>query len=134
VKSGRGSITRPQLTGMLVVAAGRGECSTGRRSQHCVVAALMRLKSIGLRGRASEMESPHAEQWQVRSKELRAQAKQMISPEAKSLMLGVADDYEHLTQIAEAMALIRSVLASAIGESRIQDPAMLEPPGSGNAS
>ena len=75
------------------------------------------------------MESPHAEQWQVRSKELRAQAKQMISPEAKSLMLGVADDYEHLTQIAEAMALIRSVLASAIGESRIQDPAMLEPPG-----
>jgi len=94
----------------------------------------MRLKSIGLRGRASEMESPHAEQWQVRSKELRAQAKQMISPEAKSLMLGVADDYEHLTQIAEAMALIRSVLASAIGESRIQDPAMLEPPGSGNAS
>ena len=94
----------------------------------------MRLKSIGLRGRASEMESPHAEQWQVRSKELRAQAKQMISPEAKSLMLGVGDDYEHLTQIAEAMALIRSVLASAIGESRIQDPAMLEPPGSGNAS
>ena len=94
----------------------------------------MQLKSIGLRGRASEMESPHAEQWQVRSKELRAQAKQMISPEAKSLMLGVADDYEHLTQIAEAMALIRSVLASAIGESRIQDPAMLEPPGSGNAS
>ena len=92
-------------------------------------AALMRLKSIGLK-----MESPHAEQWQVRSKELRAQAKQMISPEAKSLMLGVADDYEHLTQIAEAMALIRSVLASAIGESRIQDPAMLEPPGSGNAS
>jgi hypothetical protein len=38
----------------------------------------------------------------------------MISPEAKSLMLGVAHDYEHLTQIAEAMALIRSVLASAI--------------------
>ena len=88
----------------------------------------MRLKSIGLRGRASEMESPHAEQWQVRSKELRAQAKQMISPEAKSLMLGVADDYEHLTQIAEAMALIRSVLASAIGD---HDPG---PPGSGNTA
>jgi hypothetical protein len=38
----------------------------------------------------------------------------MISPEAKSLMFGVADDYEHLTQIAEAMELMRSVLASAI--------------------
>ena len=38
----------------------------------------------------------------------------MISPEAKSLMFGVADDYEHLTQIAEAMALIRSVLVSVI--------------------
>jgi hypothetical protein len=60
------------------------------------------------------MESPYAEQWQVRSKELRTQAKQMTSPEAKSLMLGVADDYERLTQIAEAMALIRSVLASAL--------------------
>jgi hypothetical protein len=76
-------------------------------------AALMRLKSIGLK-----MESTHAEQWQVRSKELRAQAKQMISPETKSLMLGVADDYERLTQIAEAMALIRSVLESAIPKIR----------------
>ena len=38
----------------------------------------------------------------------------MTSPEAKGLMLGVADDYDHLTQIAEAMALIRGVLASAI--------------------
>jgi hypothetical protein len=74
----------------------------------------MQLKSIGLRGRASEMETPYAEQWQVRSKELRTQAGQMTSPEAKSLMLGVADDYERLTQIAEAMALIRSVLASTL--------------------
>jgi hypothetical protein len=60
------------------------------------------------------MESPYAEQWQVRSKELRTQAEQMISPDAKSLMLGVADDYEHLLQFAEAMALIRGVLASAM--------------------
>jgi hypothetical protein len=60
------------------------------------------------------MESPYAEQWPVRSKELRTQAKQMTSPEAKSLMLGVADDYEHLTQLAEAMALIRSILASVL--------------------
>ena len=60
------------------------------------------------------MESPYGEQWQIRSKELRAQAKQMTSPEAKSLMLGIADDYERLTQIAEAMALIRSVLASTL--------------------
>ena len=75
---------------------------------------LKQLKSIGLRGRASEMESPYAEQWQIRSKELRAQAKQMTSPEAKSLMLGIADDYERHTQIDEAMALIRSVLASTL--------------------
>jgi len=71
----------------------------------------MRLRSLGER---SETESPYAPQWQTRARELRAQAQQMISPEAKSLMLGVAHDYEHLTQIAEAMALIRSVLASAI--------------------
>ncbi len=62
--------------------------------------------------RCSETESPYAQEWQARARELRTQ--QMISPEAKSLMLGVADDYEHLTQIAEAMALIRGVLASAI--------------------
>ncbi len=36
-------------------------------------------------------------------------------------MLGVADDYEHLTQIAEAMALIRSVLASAIEHDESKD-------------
>jgi hypothetical protein len=74
----------------------------------------MELRSIGLQERAYEMESEYAEQWQVRSKAIRMQAEQMISPEAKSLMFGVADDYEHLTQIAEAMALIRSVLVSVI--------------------
>jgi hypothetical protein len=68
----------------------------------------------GREERRSEMESPYAQQWQARARELRTQAEQMISPEAKSLMLGVADDYEHLTQITEAMALIRGVLASAI--------------------
>ena len=66
----------------------------------------MPLRSLG--ERRSETESPYAQQWQARAKELRTQAQQMISPEAKILMLGVADDYEHLTQIAEAMALIRS--------------------------
>jgi hypothetical protein len=64
--------------------------------------------------RNSETESPYAQQWQVRARELRTQAQQMTSPETKSLMLGVANDYDHLTQIAEAMALIRGVLASAI--------------------
>jgi hypothetical protein len=72
----------------------------------------MSLRSLG--ERRSETESPYAQQWLARAGELRTQAQQMISPEAKILMLGVADDYEHLTQIAEAMALIRSVLASAI--------------------
>ena len=72
----------------------------------------MPLRSLGERRR--ETESAHGPEWQARARELRTQAQQMISPEAKSLMLGVADDYDHLTQIAEAMALIRSVLASAI--------------------
>jgi hypothetical protein len=67
------------------------------------------------------MESAYAEQWQGRSKEIRTQAEQMISPEAKSLMFGVADDYEHLTQIAEAMALIRSVLVSVIESPAFQE-------------
>ena len=71
----------------------------------------MPLRSLG--ERRSETESAYGPQWQARAR-LRAQAQQMTSPEAKSLMLGVADDYDHLTQIAEAMALIRSVLATAI--------------------
>jgi hypothetical protein len=73
----------------------------------------MLVRSLGER-RRSEMESLYAQQWQTRAREMRARAQQMVSPEAKNLMLGVADDYDHLTQIAEAMALIRSVLASAI--------------------
>jgi hypothetical protein len=72
----------------------------------------MPLRSLG--ERRSETESPYAQQWQARARELRTRAQQMTSREVKILMLGVADDYDHLTQIAEAMALIRSVLASAI--------------------
>jgi hypothetical protein len=72
----------------------------------------MPLRSLG--ERRSETESPYAQQWQARARELRTQAQQLINPETKSLMLGVADDYDHLAQIAEAMALIRGVLASAI--------------------
>jgi hypothetical protein len=72
----------------------------------------MPLRSLAKRH--SETESPYAQQWQARARELRTQAEQMISPDAKILMIGVADDYDHLSQIAEAMALIRGVLASAI--------------------
>jgi hypothetical protein len=43
----------------------------------------MVLGSLG--ERRSEMESPYAQQWQARARELRTQAEQMISPEAKSL-------------------------------------------------
>jgi hypothetical protein len=60
------------------------------------------------------MESSYAQQWQARARELHTQVEQMISPGAKTLMLGVANDYERLTQIAEAMALIRGILATAI--------------------
>jgi hypothetical protein len=70
--------------------------------------------TLGSLGRRSETESPYGQQWQARARELRTQAQQLINPETKILMLGVADDYDRLTQIAEAMALIRSVLASAI--------------------
>ena len=62
----------------------------------------MRLRSLGER---SETESPYAPQWQARARELHAQAQQMISPEAKSLMLGVAHDYEHLTQNSRSNGL-----------------------------
>jgi hypothetical protein len=61
-----------------------------------------------------QLESPYARQWRARAREVRTQAQQMANPDTKYLMLGVADDYERLVQISEAMALIRGVLASAI--------------------
>jgi hypothetical protein len=43
----------------------------------------MLLGSLG--ERRSEMESPYAQQWQARARELRTQAEQMISPGTVSL-------------------------------------------------
>ncbi len=71
----------------------------------------MPLRSSG--DQHSETESPYAQHTGASQRTAHA-GSSVDQPEAKSLMLGVADDYEHLTQIAEAMALIRSVLASAI--------------------
>jgi hypothetical protein len=76
----------------------------------------MQLGSIGQEGQNSETESPYAKQWRARAREVRTHAQQMVDPVTKNLMLGAADDYGRLAQIAEAMALIRGVLASAIEE------------------
>jgi hypothetical protein len=76
----------------------------------------MRLGSMGQGEQNSETESPYAKQWRARAREIHAQAQQMANPETKNMMLGVADDYGHLAQIAEAMALIRGVLASAMDD------------------
>jgi hypothetical protein len=77
----------------------------------------MQLGSIGQGGQNSETESPYAKQWRARAaREVRTHAQQMVDPVTKNLMLGAADDYGRLAQIAEAMALIRGVLASAIEE------------------
>jgi hypothetical protein len=65
-------------------------------------------------GRGFETGTPNAARWRARSEETRTQAEQMINPETRSLMLGFADDYGRIAQIAEAMALIRKALDSAL--------------------
>ena len=55
-----------------------------------------------------------AEYWHVRSQEARSRAEQMINPESKQLMSGLADDYERAAHIAEGMASIRGALTSVM--------------------
>src|ERR1700730_16887832 len=51
-----------------------------------------------------------AEYWHVRSQETRSRAEQMITPETRSLMFGLADDYERTAHIVEGMASIHGAL------------------------
>jgi hypothetical protein len=55
-----------------------------------------------------------AEYWHVRSRETRSRAEKMITPEARHLMLGLADDYERTASIVEGMASIRGSLGAAM--------------------
>jgi hypothetical protein len=55
-----------------------------------------------------------AEYWHVRSQEARSRAEQMINPESRQLMSGLADDYERAAHIVEGMASIRGALTSVM--------------------
>jgi hypothetical protein len=55
-----------------------------------------------------------ADYWHVRSQETRFRAEQMINPESRDLMSGLADDYERTAHIVEGMASIRSALTSVM--------------------
>ena len=55
-----------------------------------------------------------AEYWHVRSQEARSRAEQMINPESRHLMSGLADDYERTAHIVEGMASIHSALGAAM--------------------
>jgi hypothetical protein len=50
----------------------------------------------------------------VRSQEIRSRAEQMINPESRHLMSGLADDYERTAHLVEGMASIRSALTSVM--------------------
>jgi hypothetical protein len=58
------------------------------------------------------LETP--EYWHVRSQEARSRAEQMINPESRQLMSGLADDYERAAHIVEGMASIRGALTSVM--------------------
>jgi hypothetical protein len=52
----------------------------------------------------------YIEQWRERSKELRIKAERLTYAETSNLMRGIADDYQRIADIADAMAGIRRVL------------------------
>jgi hypothetical protein len=52
--------------------------------------------------------------WLVRSRDIRSQAEQMVAPETRRLMLGLAGDYERMAHIVEGMASIHGDLASVM--------------------
>ena len=55
-----------------------------------------------------------ADYWRVRSQETRSRAEQMINPESRHLMSGLADDYERTAHIVEGMTSIRGALTSVM--------------------
>ena len=55
-----------------------------------------------------------AEYWHVRSHETRSRVEQMVNPESRHLMSGLADDYERTAHIVEGMASIRGALTSVM--------------------
>jgi hypothetical protein len=59
------------------------------------------------------MDASYIEQWRERSKELRAKAEQLTYAETSNMMRGIADDYQRIADIADAMAGIRRVLEYA---------------------
>ena len=56
----------------------------------------------------------NAEYWHARSQEARSRAEQMINPQSRHLMSGLADDYERTAHIVEGMASIRNALTAVM--------------------
>jgi hypothetical protein len=56
------------------------------------------------------MDASYIEQWRDRSKQLRVEAGRLTYAETSKLMSEIADDYERIADIADAMAGIRRVL------------------------
>jgi hypothetical protein len=63
----------------------------------------------------NERQFEAAEYWHVRAQETRARAEKMITPEARHLVLGLADDYERTAHIVEGMRSIHGALRAAMG-------------------
>src|SRR5271169_5472546 len=64
--------------------------------------------------RLNERRFETAEYWHVRSQETRSRAEEMINPETRHLMFGLADDYERTAHIVEGMASIHGALTSVM--------------------
>jgi hypothetical protein len=56
------------------------------------------------------MNASYIEQWRERSKHVRTEAERLTYAETSNMMRGIADDYERIADIADAMAGIRRIL------------------------
>jgi hypothetical protein len=56
------------------------------------------------------MDASYIEQWRERSKQLRVEAERLTYAETSKMMREIADDYQRIADIADAMAGIRRVL------------------------
>jgi hypothetical protein len=76
-------------------------CGSRRSREHHFYLDETRLATVQNDGFGNDRRLETAEYWRVRSQEARSRAEQMVNPESRHLMYGLADDYDRAAHIVE---------------------------------